>query len=119
MDIPSICNAFPPDLKLLRIYAQTATHPTPSPPLIQHPFRTRHLSLPPHHPRSSLPQRNRQRLKRALRPMMIILAPHAIHMHRNRGALRKALQTMRQHLCAEISNLLTAQTQIYDAEGTV
>jgi len=40
-------------------------------------------------------------------------------MHRNRGALRKALQAMRQHLCAEISNLLAAQTQIYDAEGPV
>jgi hypothetical protein len=40
-------------------------------------------------------------------------------MQRHARPLRKALQTMRYHLTAQIANLLTFQAKIYDGEGAV
>jgi hypothetical protein len=79
---------------------------------IQHPLGTPDLTLPLLHHRGSMPNRDSQRLKRTLRPMMIILSPQTIDMQRRPTRLRKALQTMRNHLAAQIANLLPPQPQI-------
>jgi len=49
--------------------------------------------------------------------MMIVLAPQAIDMQRQTRLLRKALQPVRQHLAAQIAELLARQAEVYDAEG--
>lgn len=51
--------------------------------------------------------------------MMIIRAPQTIEMEREAGRLGEALQTMGQHLGAEVADLLAAQAQLDDAEGPV
>lgn len=66
-----------------------------------------------------MPYRHRQRLKRTLRPMVVIVAPDAIHMQRRAARLRKALQAMRNHLTAQVTNLLSLQAQLNDAVWSV
>ena len=97
------------------------THlPPPKPPLhTQSPLRTRHLPLPPRDPARRLPHRNSRRLERTLRPMVIILPPQAVHMQRDPRGLRKALQAVRDHLGAEVADLLALQAQVHDAVGPV
>ena len=50
---------------------------------------------------------------------MVVVTPDTINVHRNTGSLRETLQTMRQHLAAQITNLLPLETQVDDAEGSV
>jgi len=85
-----------------------------TPSSIQHPLRTHDLALAPAHPRSRHPHCQRKRLKRALRPMMIIVAAQAVHMQRQRRGARKAAQAVRQHLGAQVADLLAAQPQLDD-----
>ena len=89
-----------------------------SPESEQDPLRTRHLPFPPR-PRRRHTHRHRQRLERALRPMMIVLAPQTVHMQRDARALGEALQAVRQHLGAEVAELLAAQAEVDDGVGPV
>jgi hypothetical protein len=79
--------------------------------LIQNSLRTPHLALPRHYPRRRLPDGNRQRLKRALGLMMIIVTLQHIHMQCNTRVLRKTAQAMRYHLRAQVANLLPLETR--------
>lgn len=51
--------------------------------------------------------------------MMIILASYTINMQRDPRILRKALHAMRDHLTAQIADLLTLETEFDDCVGTV
>lgn len=51
--------------------------------------------------------------------MMIIEPTQTIHMQRDARRLREALHTMRDHLSAQIANLLAPQTQLHDRAGPV
>lgn len=51
--------------------------------------------------------------------MMIVLAPQTIHMQRRPTRLGKTLQTMRNHLRAQIPNLLPSESQLRDAVRTI
>lgn len=82
--------------------------------LVQHTLGTRHFSFPSCDRTRRHPQRNRQRLERALRSVMIVIPPQAIHMHRNPRMQRETLQAMRQHLARQIAYLLPLGPQIYD-----
>ena len=85
----------------------------------QSPLCTRHLSLSPSNPTSSHSYRHRQRLERALRPVVIILPPETVNVQRDPRRLRKALQAVRQHLAAQVANLLAPQAEVDDAKGAV
>ena len=87
--------------------------------LIQHPLGTHHLSLPPGNPARRHPNRHGQRLKRTLSPVVVIVASYTINMQRDTSALREALQTMRQHLGAQIADFLALQTKVYHGVGPV
>lgn len=87
--------------------------------LEQHTLSARHLSLPSNNRRTRHPQRNRQRLERALRAVVVVVAVQAVHVHRHAGALREAVQAVRDHLAAQVADLLTAQAQVADAVGAV
>lgn len=50
---------------------------------------------------------------------MIIVTPQTINMHCNPRRLRKTLHAMWNHLTAQISNFLSLQAQLYNAERTV
>lgn len=87
------------------------------PPHSQHPLRAPHLPLPPLHPPTRHPTRPRQRLKRALRPMMIILPPNHINMQRRPTRHRPATQPMVNHLAVQPPNHGTLEVEIADEEG--
>ena len=87
--------------------------------LIQDPFRTHNLALLPLYPTRSHPDRNSQRLERALRPVVVILAPDHVDVQGDGGALREALQAMRQHLAAQVAQLLPPEAEVDDGEGPV
>ena len=87
--------------------------------LEQHTLGTRHLSLAPNNRRARHPQCNSQRLERALRAVVVVVAVQAVHVHRHAGALREAVQAVRDHLAAQVADLLAAQAQVADAVGAV
>jgi hypothetical protein len=51
--------------------------------------------------------------------VVVVVTSDNIHVHGDAGTLGKTLQTVRQHLSAQVSNLLTTKLQVGDAEGTV
>lgn len=51
--------------------------------------------------------------------MVVVVAAKAVHVHRDAGALRKAVQAVRDHLAAQVADLLAAQVQLADAVGAV
>ena len=85
----------------------------------QRPLRTRHLPLATLNPRRSSPQRHCQCLKRALGPVVVIEPPQAVHVNRDPRRLRKTLHAMRDHLAAQVSDLLALETQVNDGVGPV
>ena len=85
----------------------------------QSPLRTRHLPLPPRHAARRLPHRNSRRLERALGAVVVIVAPQTVHVQRDAGGLGEALQAVRDHLGAEVADLLALQAQVYDAVRAV
>lgn len=87
--------------------------------LEQNSLCTRNLSFPSNNRTARHPDANSQRLERTLRPVVIIVPPNTINVHRNTRALRKTLQTMWNHLAAQIANLFPLETEIYDAKGSV
>ena len=87
--------------------------------LKQHALGARHLALAPNDRRASHPQRHGQSLERALGPVVVVVAAQAVDVHGDAGALREAVQAVRDHLAAEVADLLAAQAQLGDAEGAV
>ena len=63
------------------------------------------------------PTRHRQRIERALRPVMIITALEHINMQRNLGAMRPALQPVMDHLRTQLSDLFALEVEGADEEG--
>ena len=87
--------------------------------LKQHALRTRHLALAPHDRRARHAQRDRQRLEGALGAVVVVVAADAVDVHRDARALREAVQAVRDHLAAQVADLLAAQVQLADAVGPV
>jgi len=87
--------------------------------LEQHTLSTRHFSLASNDRRARHPQRNRQRLERALRAVVVVVAVQAVHVHCHASALREAVQAVRDHLAAQVADLLAAQAQVADAVGAI
>lgn len=82
---------------------------------LKNSLRTNHIprpNLPLNPSRTSRPNRHRQRLKRTLRPMMIIITIRTPHMQRHSRGLRKTLQSMRNHLRTQIPNLLPPEPNV-------
>ena len=80
--------------------------------LVKHTLRTPNLTLPLLYYCRRMPDSNRQRFERTLRPMVIVVSSDAINMQRCPTGLGKALEAVRNHLCAQITNLLPLQPQI-------
>jgi len=59
-----------------------------------------------------MPQRHRQRLERALRPMMIVFPPQTIDVEGNLGLVGEALHDVRNVFAAQVANPLPLQTQV-------
>jgi len=87
--------------------------------LEQHTLSARHLSLPPNDRRARHPQRNSQRLERALRAVVVVVAVQAVHVHGDTCSLREAVQAVWDHLAAEVADLLAAEAEVADAVGAV
>jgi hypothetical protein len=105
---------------LLYIFLYSSHHPSSSSTsLKQHTLRARHLALAPNDRRASHAQRHGQRLERALGPVVVVVAVQAVHVHGDAGALREAVQAVRDHLAAQVAELLAAQAQVADAVGAV
>ena len=51
--------------------------------------------------------------------MVVVLAPEAVDVQRDARGLRKALEAVRQHLGAEVADLLALEAEIGHAEGPV
>ena len=64
----------------------------------QNPLRANHLPLSAPHPRTRLPHRQRQRLERTLRAVMIIVPPQHIHVQRHARLHAPAAQAVVDHL---------------------
>jgi hypothetical protein len=87
--------------------------------LEQHTLSARHLSLPSNNRRTRHPQRNSQRLERALRTVVVVVAVQAVDVHGDAGSLREAVQAVWNHLAAEVADFLAAQAEVADAVGAV
>jgi hypothetical protein len=64
------------------------------------------------------PNRNSQRLERTLRPVVVIITISAANMQCHIGSLRKALQTVGDHLRAKITDLLALEAEVDHGPGT-
>jgi hypothetical protein len=51
--------------------------------------------------------------------VVVVVTVEAVNVHRNSGTLSEALQTVRNHLGAELTEPLSLQTKVDDAVGTV
>jgi hypothetical protein len=51
--------------------------------------------------------------------VVVVVASDNINMHCDAGTLGETLQTVRDHLGAQVTKLLTVELQIGDTEGTV
>jgi hypothetical protein len=51
--------------------------------------------------------------------MVVVVAPEAVDMHRDPRGLREALETVRQHLGAQVANLLALEPEVSHAERPV
>lgn len=58
-------------------------------------------------------------LEPALGPVVIVLSPQAVNVQCCPASLRKALQTMGDHLAAQIANFLPPQPQLNNAVWSV
>ena len=82
---------------------------------IQHALCTPDLTLPLLHYGCRVPDSDRKRLKGTLCPVVIIITAYAVNVEGGARRLRKALEAVRDHLAAQIANLLPLKTQLDDA----
>lgn len=71
-----------------------------------------------HTTRSSSPNGNSQGLERTLRAVVVIVTVGAANMQRDIGRLRKALQTVGDHLGAQVTDLLALEAEVDHSPGT-
>ena len=83
--------------------------------LEQHTLSARHFTLAPNNRCASHPQRHGQSLERALGPVVVVVAAQAVDVHGDAGALREAVQAVRDHLAAEVADLLALYAEIRKA----
>ena len=81
----------------------------------QSTLRARHLTLLPGYPRGSLLNRQRQRLERTLRTMMVVVAMQAMDVQRHSRALGEALEAVGYHLGAQRAEELALEAEVDDA----
>jgi hypothetical protein len=62
---------------------------------------------------------NSKSLEGTLGFVVVVVTSDNIYVHCDSGTLGETLQTMRQHLGAQIAELLAVELQVGDAEGTV
>ena len=82
----------------------------------QHAFRTSHLPLPPLDPRTGHPTRASQRLKRALRPMVVVTAADHVDMERDPGRHRPAAERVMDHLAVQLADRRALEVEAADEE---
>lgn len=87
--------------------------------LEQHTLGAGNLSLSSNDRCTSHSKRDSQCLKSTLRPVVVIVSSYTIHVHCDTRSLRKRLQTMWQHLTAQIPNLFSFGTKVDDGEWAV
>jgi hypothetical protein len=87
--------------------------------LEQHTLSTRHLSLPSNNRRTRHPQRNSQRLERALRAVVVVVAVQTVDVHCDARSLREAVQAVRDHLAGKVADFFAAQAEVADTVGAV
>lgn len=86
---------------------------------VQHPLRAWLLALSALDFRGRNAYRNREGLEGALRPVVVVVPADAVDVQRDRGPLREALKTVREHLCAQVAYLLSLEAQINHTERSV
>lgn len=79
----------------------------------------RNFTLATRHPASSLPRGNRKRLECTLSSVVVVVAAEAVDVHGDAGSPGKAMDTVGDHLGAEIANLFTLETEVDNGKGTV
>lgn len=94
-------------------------HASLLPQRAQRALGTWHLALSTGYLARRHANRHRKRLERRLGAVVVVLAAQAVHMQRQPGALRKTLQTVRDHLAAQVANLFASQPQLDHAIWTV
>lgn len=87
--------------------------------LKQNPFCRRNFALSPFDSRTRHPYSQRQRFKRALCSMMIVIPSYTIDVDRETTRLRKTLQAMRHHFRAPLADLFPLQAEFRHAERSV
>lgn len=87
--------------------------------LVEHALGTPDLALPLLDDGSCVPDGDGKGLEGTLGPVVVVVAAQAVDVHGDAGALREAVQAVRDHLAAEVADLLAAQAQLGDAEGAV
>jgi hypothetical protein len=80
---------------------------------------TRHLSLPSSNAARGLSDSDSKSLERALGSVVIVEATETVDMHSDAGALCEALQAVRNHFAAKVTNLLALEAKLNDAVGSV
>jgi len=62
---------------------------------------------------------NRKRLESRLCPVVIVVSSYAVYVKRGTRRLSKTLKTVRDHLAAQVTNLLSFESQLNDAVWSV
>ena len=68
---------------------------------------------------ASHPDGNSKSLESTLGLVVVVVTSDNVDMHGDARTLGETLQTVRQHLCAQVTNFFTAELQVADAEGAV
>lgn len=95
----------------------------PIPPLsilyAQRPLGAGNLALLAGDPAGSHLDSHRQRFEGALGAVVVVEAAQAVDVQRDAGGLGEALEAVRDHLAAQVANLLALQAELDDSEGPV
>ena len=68
---------------------------------------------------ASHPNGNSKSLESTLGLVVVVVASDNVNVHCDAGPLRETLETVGKHLGAQVANLLTAELQVGNTEGTV
>jgi len=106
-------------LPLLRTRETSPTNSARSYSYAQRPLCAGHLALAPFDPGGRLAHGDGEGLERALRAVVVVVAPEAVHVQGDAPGLGEALQAVGDHLAAQIANLFAPEAQVDDREGPV
>ena len=68
--------------------------------------------------RASSPNSNSQRLERSLRTVVVVITIRTANVQSHVRSLRETLQTVGDHLSAQVTNLLALEAEVNDCPGT-